>query len=192
MTFLGLFIYFYKTSGKFRKPIITTFMAAIVVSSGLTTARAAGEADAFTPQPQHQSRPSHRSRLGSFSGRSSNDGLGPDKPDDFDSDSVGDGLPQFPQVESIEKPEERAENIETLIRRMEEDSDTKSEEDQCYQQNKSGINELPGSPKFIYNLGTKTAKKIVKRVWKNFEARKEIISNLEKVDRGDLLPRNEK
>ena len=86
---------------------------------------AAGEADAFTSQPQHRSRPSHRS--GFFSGRSSNDGSGPGKPDNFGSDSGGDSLPQFSQTESVEKTEERVENIETLIRRMEEDSDTASE-----------------------------------------------------------------
>ena len=96
LTFLGLFIYFYKTSGKFRKSIIAAFAAATFFFSGLTTARAAGEADAFTPQPQHQSRPSHRS--GFFSGRSSNDGSGPGKPDDFGSDSDRDGLPQFPEI----------------------------------------------------------------------------------------------
>ena len=73
LIFLGLFIYFYKTSGKFRKSIIAVFMAATVYSSGLTPAHSAGEADAaFTRQnQQHQSRPSHRS--GFFSGRSSND-----------------------------------------------------------------------------------------------------------------------
>ena len=48
LTFLGLFIYFYKTSGKFRKSIIAAFAAATFFFLGLTTARAAGEADAFT------------------------------------------------------------------------------------------------------------------------------------------------
>jgi hypothetical protein len=42
LTFLGLFIYFYKTSGKFRKSIIAAFAAATFFFSGLTTARAAG------------------------------------------------------------------------------------------------------------------------------------------------------
>ena len=45
-------------------------------------------------------------RSGSFSGRSSNAGSGPGKPDNFDSDSDRDGLPQFPQTESVEKTEE--------------------------------------------------------------------------------------
>ena len=104
LTFLGLLIYFYKTSGKFRKSIVAAFAAATFFFSGLPPARAAGEADAFRPKPQHRSRPSHRS--GFFSGRSSNDGSGPGKPDDFGSDSDRDGLPQFPQTESVEKTEE--------------------------------------------------------------------------------------
>jgi len=134
LTFLGLFIYFYKTSGNFRKSIIAAFAAATFFFSGLTTARAAGETDAFTPQPQYQSRPSHRS--GFFSGRSSNDGSGPGKPDDFGSDSDRDGLPQFPQTESVEKTEERVERIDDHLRQMNEvsDSGTESEsesEDEC-------------------------------------------------------------
>ena len=144
------------------------FVATTVYFSVLTPARAAGEADAFTPQPQHFSRPSDRPSSGFFSGRSSNDASGPGKPDDFDSDS---GC------------------------QMKEDSDisdTESEEDQCDQQNKAGINELPDSSKFIYNLRTKTARKAAKIAWKNSEARKEIISNLDKIDKGNLLPRNEK
>jgi len=136
LTFLGLFVYFYKTSGKFRQSIIAAFAAATFFFSGLTRARAAGEADAFTPQPQHQSRPSHRS--GFFSGRSSNDGSGPGKPDDFGSDSAGDGLPQFPQTESVEKTEERIEKIDDHLRQMSEvsDSGTESEsEDECIDTN---------------------------------------------------------
>jgi len=127
LTFLGLFIYFYKTSGKFRKSIIAAFMAATVYFSGLTPAHSAGEADAdFTQQnQQHQSR-TQRPR-GIFDRKLNNDGSGPGKPDDFDSDSGGDGFPKLPEKECIEKTEERVENIETLIRRMEESSDTESE-----------------------------------------------------------------
>lgn len=139
LTFLGLFIYFYKTSGKFRKSIIAAFAAATFFFSGLTIARAAGEADAFTPQPQHQSRPSHRS--GFFSGRSSNDGSGPGKPDDFGSDSDRDGLPQFPQTESVEKTEERVERIDDHLRQMSEvsDSGTESESEDDFAEYPSAV-----------------------------------------------------
>lgn len=51
LIFLGLLIYFYKTSGKFRQSIVAAFAAATFFFSGLPTACAAGEADAFTPQP---------------------------------------------------------------------------------------------------------------------------------------------
>ena len=169
LTFLGLFIYFYKTSGKFRKSIIAAFASATFFFSGLTTARAAGEADAFTPQPQHQSRPSHRS--GFFSGRSSNDGSGPGKPDNFGSDSGGDGLPQFPQTESVEKTEERVKNIETLIRRMEESSDTENE---CESAEQLQVNESYKSNSDLKKI-TKNAHKS-KRAVKNLEDVKQKLS----------------
>lgn len=96
---LGTFIYFYKTSGKFRKSIIAAFISATVYYSGLKPAHSAGEADAaFTQQNQpHQSRPSHRSA--------------PGKPDNSGSGSGGDGLPKFPQIESVEKTQEHLSTI---------------------------------------------------------------------------------
>ena len=115
LAFLGLFFYFYKTSGKFRQSIISAFVAMSFYFSVLSPVHSAGpgQAEGFTPQnQQHQSRPSHRS--GFFSGRSSNDGSGPGKPDDFGSDSGGDGLPKLPETECIEKTEERVENIENI------------------------------------------------------------------------------
>ena len=42
LTFLGLFIYLYRSSGQFRKSIIAAFEATTFFFSGLTTARAAG------------------------------------------------------------------------------------------------------------------------------------------------------
>ena len=47
----------------------------------------------------------------------------------------------------------------------------KKAEAQCpiHEQNKAGIDELPDRSEFIYNLETKTAKKALKRVWKNPE-----------------------
>lgn len=74
LIFLGSFIYFYKTSGKFRKSIIAAFASTTFFFSGVTTSRAAGEAAAFTTQPQYQNRPSHRS--GFFSGTLTNESPG--------------------------------------------------------------------------------------------------------------------
>ena len=196
LTFLGLFIYFYRSSGKFRKSIIAAFVAVSFYFSSLKPAHSAGQADAFTPQnQQHQSRPQ---KEGIFSRKSNNGGPGPEKPNGDGSSGDDGGIPNYPQSESVEETQKRVEWMQEQVRELEEETDseseieTESEEDQCDQQNKAGINELPDSSKFIYNLETKTAKKAVKNVWKNPQARKEIISNLDKIDRGELLPRNEK
>ena len=103
-------------------------------------------------------------------------------------------MPQCPKVESVEETEKRIENIDGYIRRIEESSDSESEEEQCpiHEQNKGGIDELPDSSEYIYTLETKTAKKALKKVWKNPEARKEVLAGLADMDSGELLPRNEK
>jgi hypothetical protein len=59
-------------------------------------------------------------------------------------------------------------------------------------QNKAGFDELPDSSKFIYSLETKIAKNSLKKVWKNKAAKKEVLAGLDKIDKGKLLPRNEK
>lgn len=66
--------------------------------------------------------------------------------------------------------------------------------DQCpiTEQNKAGIDELPDSSKFIYKLETKTARKALKDVWKNPEAKKEVLAGLDRMNKGELLPRNQK
>ena len=136
LTFLGFFVYFYQTSGKFRKSIIAAFAAATFFFSGLTTAHAANEADAFTPKPQHQHQTLSSHRSGFFSGRSNNDGPGPEKPDDSE-----DGLPQFPQTESVEKTEKRVEKIDEHIRQMSEvsDSGTESESEDDFAEYPSAV-----------------------------------------------------
>lgn len=131
LTFLVLFVYFYKTSGKFRQSVLAAFVAGTVGFGLLSSQPAqAGEADAFPIQPQHQSRPSHRS--GFFSGRSSNDGSGPGKPNSNDSnnDDGDDGSsPKYPKRESIEETQEHLFNIDEQINKLEEvtDSDSESE-----------------------------------------------------------------
>jgi hypothetical protein len=70
----------------------------------------------------------------------------------------------------------------------------KKSQDQCSidEQNKAGIDELPDSSEYIYNLETKTARKALKAVWKNTEAKKEVLAGLDKMDSGKLLPRSQK
>ena len=69
-----------------------------------------------------------------------------------------------------------------------------SSENQCPidEQNKGGIDELPNSSEFIYKLETKTARKALKNVWKNPEAKKEVLAGLDRMNKGELLPRNQK
>ena len=72
ITFIGLFIYFYRSSGKFRNSIMAAFVAASFYFSSLKPAHSVSQADAFTPQnPQHRSRPQ---KEGIFSGKSNNGG----------------------------------------------------------------------------------------------------------------------
>lgn len=75
----------------------------------------------------------------------------------------------------------------------------KVDEDQCPideqtldEQNKAGIDELPDSSQFIYRLETKAAKKAIKNIWRNPEAKKEVLAGLNKMSNGELLPRNQK
>jgi hypothetical protein len=70
----------------------------------------------------------------------------------------------------------------------------KKSKDQCpiHEQNKAGIDELPDSSEFTYNLETRTAKKALKTVWKNPDAKKEILAGLDRINKGELLPRNQK
>lgn len=100
-------------------------------------------------------------------------------------------MPQFPQTESVQETEERVENMDNLLNKLEEvtDSDSETEEDECRLENKAGIDELPDSSEFIYKLETKTA---LKKVWKNPQAKKEVLAGLDRINKGRLLPRNQK
>ena len=73
-------------------------------------------------------------------------------------------------------------------------SKKKKSAEQCLidEQNKGGIDELPDSSKVIYNLETKAAKQTLRKIWKNPEAKKEVLAGLARIDRGELLPRNQK
>ena len=127
ITFLGLFIYFYKSSGKFRKSIIAAFVAVSFYFSGLKPAHSANQADAFTPQNlQHQSR---AQKEGFFSRKSNNDGPGPGKPNGDGSGGDDGGIPNYPQSESVEETQKRLEWMQEQVRKLKEEAE--SEEDQC-------------------------------------------------------------
>ena len=126
LTFLVLFVYFYKTSGKFRQSVLAAFVA---VTVGLLSSQPAqvGEADAFTPQLQYQSRSSYCS--GFFSSRLNNHGSGLGKPNSNGSDKdVDDGdIPKYPKTESIEETQRHFSNIDEQIDKLEEVTDSDSE-----------------------------------------------------------------
>ena len=135
LTFLVLFVYFYKTSGKFRQSVLAAFVAVTVVFGLLSSQPAqAGEADAFTtPNQQHHSRPQ---KQGFFGSKSNNDGSGPGKPNGNDSnnDDGDDGSsPKYPKRESIEETQRHLFNIDEQINKLEEvtDSDSETEEKEC-------------------------------------------------------------
>lgn len=136
LTFLVFFFYLYKTSGKFRQSIISAFVVLTIFFSSQQSAHSIGQAEGFTPQSQNQPRKSR-----SFFGRNSkNDGSGgPGKPNDDDSN--GDGLPQFPQTESVKKAEERVERIDDHLRQMSEvtDSGTESESENDFAEYPSAV-----------------------------------------------------
>ena len=124
LTFLGLFFYFYKTSGKCRESITSALLAALVFFSWPSEAQSKG-VDGFASQKQ--SRFSKRSGFFSnSSSRSNNNRSGSGKPDDDGSSGNDGNIPKYPQLESVER-------IKEHLRRMKEvsDSDAESEEDQC-------------------------------------------------------------
>ena len=61
-------------------------------------------------------------------------------------------------------------------------------------QNKAGIEELPDSSsgKYIYKIDTKAAIDELDKVWKDPKAKKETLSKLEKIEKGELTSRNQK
>jgi hypothetical protein len=61
-------------------------------------------------------------------------------------------------------------------------------------QNKAGIEELPDSSsgKYLYKIDTKAAREELDKVWKDPKAKKETLSKLEKIEKGELTSRNQK
>jgi hypothetical protein len=184
LTFLCLFFYLYKTTGKFRHSIMSAFVAATVYLSSLTPAQAS-EAQAFTPQnQQHHSRPQ---KQGIFSHESRNNDSGPGKPNDDGSDGDDGGISNYPKPESVEKTQERVHRMDEQLYRMNEvtdsDSDLESEEDQCRLESKAGFKELPDSKNFSYDMKQGTGlKKQVNQVWENPPAKKEVLRMLKRFD----------
>jgi hypothetical protein len=133
LTFFGIFLYLYRSSGKLRKSIVSAILSALILFSGPLQSNAHG-ADAFTPADQSRS----ANRPGLFSSKSNDPGK-PDKPtgnggagDDGNDDDNG-KIPQYRQPESVQKTREQIEELKRYVREFDEDTDSESEseEDQC-------------------------------------------------------------
>ena len=105
----------------------------------------------------------------------------------------GGGNAEFDDNNPSSKKEQSQES-KTFDYRSNDPQKKKKSKDQCpiHEQNKAGIDSLPDSSEFTYNLETKTAKKALKKVWKNTEAKKEVLAGLDRMNKGELLPRNQK
>lgn len=127
LTFLGLFVYFYKTSGKFRKSIIAALLATLVFSSVPLESEAKGT-DAFTTQQQTTRIERNRGLFSRGARKPNNNGQGKPNGSDGGEDDDKD-MSQYPKVESVQETESRLDDIDKFIARMEESSD--SEEEEC-------------------------------------------------------------
>jgi len=117
-----MFFYFYRKSGKFRKSIIAALLAVLVLSSGPLESEAK-DANAFTSQPEMTRASRNRNLVNSGARKPSNGG--PGKPDNSGSGGDDDnGMPQYPKAESVQETENRVDNIDEYIARMEESSDS--------------------------------------------------------------------
>lgn len=183
LTFLVFFVYFYKTSGKFRQSIISAVVALTVLFSSQQAAHSINKAEGFTQRhPQHQSRPRDD---GFFSRKSNNDGPGPGKPDGDGSDDDDGGIPKYPKPESVEETQRRLSNMDKQIKKLEEvtDSDSETEKNTCSLKSKAGLKGLPDGKNFVYDMDQgRGLKKLAKRVWKNSEAKKEVLRMLSRFD----------
>ncbi len=126
LTFFGLFFYFYRNSGKFRKSIASAIFAVFVLFFGSLESQAK-DADGFTPKPQ-QNCPvkgpnkgqglfgSHSRGEPNNNGSDGGGGSGDDK-----------GIPQSPQLESVEATENRLDRMQEQTRKLKEVTETDSE-----------------------------------------------------------------
>jgi hypothetical protein len=177
LTFLSVFIYLYRSSGKFRKSIASALFAALVTLSWPAQSNAKG-VHGFTPV--EQSRPARRP--GSFSGQSNKNVPGNGNGGDDDNG----GKPQYTAPESVQDTNERVERIKEYVRQLEKETDSESEietESECRLENKAGFKELPDGKNFSYNMEQgRGLKKKAKKVWKNDKAKQEVLRMLNRFD----------
>ena len=165
LTFLGLFIYFYRSSRKFRKSIANALFAAIVIVSWPAQSTAKGVDGFSTPE---SSRPARRP--GFFSGKYDTDDPGkPGKSNGNGGDDDG-GKPQYPTPESVKETKERVEWIQEQVRKLEEETDFESESE-CESTEQLQVDESYKSNSDL------------KKVTKNAHKNKQAVKNLEEVQK---------
>jgi hypothetical protein len=108
------------------------------------------------------------------------DGKIPDKQKDKDQKNTPEDLSSFSGKKKSKQKNDK------------ENRNASKEQCKKFEQNKAGIDELPDSFEYLYNIETKTAKQALRKVWKNPKAKKEVLAGLGKMDRGELVPRNQK
>ena len=184
LIFLGFFVYYYKTSGKFRQSVLAAFVAVTVSLSSLQPAQA-GEADAFTPQQQHLSR--SQNPQGIFGRKSSSySGSEPGKPNNG---SGGDdaNVPKYTKPESVEETQRHLSNIDEQINKLEEvtDSDSETEENQC----ELDENVKDGKIEIVYRIKENPALvREAERMGKDQAAQKDVNNLIEQLSLGNDNP----
>lgn len=58
-------------------------------------------------------------------------------------------MPEYPKTESVQETEKRIENMDEWIARMEESSDSESEENQCETEEKTIVNRMEENPALV-------------------------------------------
>ena len=165
-----MFFYFYRKSGKFRKSMIAALLAIIALFASPLMSEGK-DVNAFTSQPE----PTRASRNRNFfnSGTRNPSNGGPGKPDNSGSGGDDDkNISQYPNLESIQETENRLDDIEKSIARMEENSDDETE--QCEATEQFQVEESYKSNPDLKKVTKNTHKS--KRAVKNLEAVKQKLS----------------
>lgn len=167
LTFLGLFIYSYKSSGKFRKSIASALFAALVIVSIVSWPAQSAAKDVHGFSTPESSRPARRP--GFFSGKSdTNDPGKPGKPNGDGGGGDYGGKPQYTAPESVKETKVRVERIQEHVRKLEEETDSESESE-CKSAQQLQVDESYKSNSDL--------KKVTKNASKNNRA----VKNLEEV-----------
>lgn len=128
LTFVTLFLYYYKTSKNFRKSIWAAFMAVFILTSEPFNAEGKG-VDGFTPEqrinnPRKENFSSWATKNPHKNGSGNGDGS------DGSDDGSGNALPEYCPPQSVKETKEHVENIAKYTQQIEESSDDESKKEE--------------------------------------------------------------